>query len=96
MTFPVTSVEDMVVTQALLLDHLGVNGVHASVGASLGGMQSIMMAALFPSRVGRYVFSVHACCAVNSIVQGGVHICLCAYSPVLHSFALCAEADTDV
>ena len=53
MTFPVVSVQDMVKAQAMLLDHLGVSRVHASVGASLGGMQSIMAAQLFPDRVGR-------------------------------------------
>ena len=53
MSFPVVSVDDMVSTQALLLDHLGVARLHASVGASLGGMQSILAAALLPDRVGR-------------------------------------------
>lgn len=53
MSFPVVSVEDMISTQTLLLDHLGVAHLHASVGASLGGMQSIMAAALQPERVGR-------------------------------------------
>lgn len=53
MSFPVVSVEDMVSTQALLLGHLGIRHLHASVGASLGGMQSILTAALFPDRVGR-------------------------------------------
>lgn len=53
MTFPVVSVEDMVQTQALLLDHFRVERVHAAVGASLGGMQGLMAAALFPHRVGR-------------------------------------------
>ncbi len=53
MTFPILSVEDMVRCQFLLLDHLGIESVHASVGPSLGGMQSIMAAALFPERVKR-------------------------------------------
>lgn len=53
MTFPVLTVEDMVQAQFLLLDHLGIDSLHASVGSSLGGMQSIMSAALFPNRVGR-------------------------------------------
>ena len=53
MSFPVVSVEDMVRTQMLLLDHLGVADVHAAVGASLGGMQSLMAAALYPERVRR-------------------------------------------
>lgn len=54
MTFPVVSVEDMVNTQCLLLDYLGLPYLHASIGASLGGMQSIMAAALYPHRIGRY------------------------------------------
>lgn len=53
MTFPVLSVEDMVRSQALLLDHLGVTKVHASVGSSLGGMQGILAGATLPERVGR-------------------------------------------
>lgn len=53
MTFPVVTVEDMVNAQFLLLDHLGISRLHASVGSSLGGLQSIMSAALFPDRVGR-------------------------------------------
>ncbi len=53
MSFPVVSVDDMVLTQAMLLDHLGVARLHASVGASLGGMQSILAGALIPERVGR-------------------------------------------
>ena len=54
MTFPVVSVEDMVRSQVLLLDFLGVHRLHASVGASLGGMQSLLAAALLPERIGRY------------------------------------------
>jgi homoserine O-acetyltransferase len=53
MNFPVVTVEDMVAAQFLLLDHLGISRLHAAVGSSLGGMQSIMAAALFPDRVGR-------------------------------------------
>ena len=53
MTFPVVTIEDMIKAQFLLLDDLGVSRLHATVGSSLGGMQSIMSAALFPDRVGR-------------------------------------------
>ncbi|XP_064395576.1 uncharacterized protein LOC135342697 [Halichondria panicea] len=60
MTFPILSVEDMVHCQFLLLDHLKVERLHASVGPSLGGMQSLMAAALFPQRVGRVV-TISAC-----------------------------------
>jgi homoserine O-acetyltransferase len=45
----------MVRAQLLLLDELGIDRLHASVGASLGGMQSLMVAGLAPERVGRLV-----------------------------------------
>ena len=41
----------MVKTQFLLLDHLGIDTVHSTIGSSLGGMQALMAAALFPERV---------------------------------------------
>jgi len=53
--FPIITVSDMVRAQFLLLDHLGIFALHASVGASLGGMQSLMAASLAPERVGRLV-----------------------------------------
>jgi homoserine O-acetyltransferase len=53
--FPIVTVADMVRAQMLLLDHLGIERLHASVGASLGGMQSLQIAALAPARVGRVV-----------------------------------------
>ena len=58
MTFPIVSVEDMLAAQFMLLDHLGVQRLHACIGSSLGGMQSIMSAALFPQRVGRYYLHI--------------------------------------
>ncbi len=53
--FPIVTVADMVRAQLLLLDHLDIQRLHASVGASLGGMQSLMLAALAQERVGRLV-----------------------------------------
>ena len=53
--FPIVTVGDMVRAQLLLLDHLGVERLHASVGASLGGMQSLELAARAPERVSRIV-----------------------------------------
>jgi homoserine O-acetyltransferase len=58
--FPVLTVADMVRAQLLLLDHLGIERLHAAVGASLGGMQSLQLAALVPERVDRVV-SISAC-----------------------------------
>ena len=53
--FPVITVSDMVRAQLLLLDHLGITRLHATVGSSLGGMQSLQIAAMVPERVGRLV-----------------------------------------
>ncbi|KAI8481930.1 hypothetical protein Bbelb_403750 [Branchiostoma belcheri] len=52
-TFPIVTVADMVNSQFMLLDHLGIDKLHASVGPSLGGMISLMAGALYPDRVGR-------------------------------------------
>jgi homoserine O-acetyltransferase len=51
--FPIITVGDMVRAQLLLLDHLGIETLHGSVGASLGGMQSLMLASTAPRRVRR-------------------------------------------
>ncbi|KAJ2474772.1 homoserine O-acetyltransferase [Coemansia sp. RSA 2320] len=59
-TFPVLTVNDMVRAQFHLLDHLRIDRLHASVGASMGGMQSLCAAALHADRVGRVV-SISAC-----------------------------------
>ncbi|KAK4039357.1 homoserine O-acetyltransferase [Parachaetomium inaequale] len=58
--FPILTIQDMVRAQFRLLDHLGVATLHASVGSSMGGMQSLAAGVEFPSRVGRIV-SISAC-----------------------------------
>ncbi len=52
MRFPVITVGDMARSQALLMDHLGIDRLHAVVGGSMGGMQAMSWAAHFPDRVG--------------------------------------------
>lgn len=52
MRFPVITISDMARSQALLLDHLGIDRLHAVVGGSMGGMQALSWAAHFPDRVG--------------------------------------------
>jgi len=53
--FPVLSMLDMVKAQFCLLDHLGIETLYASVGSSMGAMQSLAAGWLFPERVGKIV-----------------------------------------
>lgn len=50
-TFPVVTVGDMVRTQALALDQLGIDTLLAVIGGSMGGMQVLEWAARYPDRV---------------------------------------------
>ncbi|KAJ9612374.1 Serine O-succinyltransferase [Cladophialophora chaetospira] len=58
--FPILTMDDMVRAQARLLDGLGIEKLYASVGASMGGMQSLAFGVHFPERVGRIV-SISGC-----------------------------------
>lgn len=49
--FPLLTLEDMVRAQFALLDDLEIDKLHASVGSSMGGMQSLAAGVLFPHRV---------------------------------------------
>ncbi|MBY0227981.1 MAG: homoserine O-acetyltransferase, partial [Gemmataceae bacterium] len=53
--FPVVSINDMVRAQASLMDHLGIGRMHAVVGGSIGGLQALAWASLFPDRAARCV-----------------------------------------
>ncbi|MBI2710597.1 MAG: homoserine O-acetyltransferase [Actinobacteria bacterium] len=50
--FPVVTVRDMVRVQAKLADALGIRRWAAVVGGSMGGMQALEWAVMFPDRVG--------------------------------------------
>jgi homoserine O-acetyltransferase/O-succinyltransferase len=49
--FPVVSIRDMVRTQALVADHLGVDRWLAVVGGSMGGMQVLEWGVMYPHRM---------------------------------------------
>lgn len=53
--FPMLTIFDMVRAQFQMLDGMGISRLHASVGSSMGGMQSLAAAGMFPDRVGRLV-----------------------------------------
>ena len=53
--FPDISVRDMVNLERVLLDELGVDRLEVVTGPSLGGMQALEWAAMYPERVGRVV-----------------------------------------
>jgi len=51
LSLPVVTVGDMVRSQAMLLDHLGIESVLCVTGGSMGGMQALQWAASYPERV---------------------------------------------
>jgi len=55
--FPAVGTKDVVHSQARLLDSLGIERLHAVVGASIGGLITLNFATLFPDRV-RLVVSI--------------------------------------
>jgi len=51
LSFPVLMVRDMVRAQVLLLDHLGIDILQTVIGGSMGAMQALEWAILYPERV---------------------------------------------
>ena len=69
--FPLVTVRDMVRSQAMLMDALGIETLLAVVGGSMGGMQALQWAASYPKRV-RAVVPI-ACAARHSAQNIAFH-----------------------
>jgi len=51
LNFPFITIADMVKTQALLLDHFGIDKLFCAIGGSMGGMQVLEWAVRYPERL---------------------------------------------
>ncbi|MGV3617109.1 MAG: homoserine O-acetyltransferase MetX [Fimbriimonas sp.] len=67
--FPIVTVRDMMEAQIRLLDHLGIETLHAVAGGSMGGMQALQLTVQAPGRV-RKAF-VTASTGAHSAMQIG-------------------------
>ncbi|MEY2627224.1 MAG: homoserine O-acetyltransferase, partial [Actinomycetota bacterium] len=63
--FPVITIRDMVRAQARMADHLGVRVWHSVIGGSMGGMQVLEWAVMFPDRV-RSVIPIATCAQASA------------------------------
>jgi homoserine O-acetyltransferase len=71
LNFPLVTVRDMVRSQAMLIDALGIERLLAVAGGSMGGMQALQWAASYPERV-RAVIPI-ACAARHSAQNIAFH-----------------------
>lgn len=55
MDFPILTIRDFVETQKALLDQLGIEKLHAAMGASMGALQAYEWAASYPDKVERLI-----------------------------------------
>jgi len=70
-SFPRVSLIDVVDSQMALLDHLGIETLHAAIGGSVGGMMALSLACRYPDRV-RNVVPIAAGLEVTALQR--IHI----------------------
>ncbi len=51
LSFPMVTIDDMVLTQRHLIDHLGIDKLLSVAGGSMGGLQGLKWAIMYPDRV---------------------------------------------
>ncbi|MDE8346032.1 MAG: homoserine O-acetyltransferase [Acidocella sp.] len=69
--FPPVTINDMVRAQKRLIDHLGISRLFAVVGGSMGGMQTLAWAAMYPDHV--FAAVPVAACAYHSAQNIAFH-----------------------
>ncbi len=71
--FPVVTIRDMVRSQVRLMDHLGIGRWLAVIGGSMGGMQALEWAVMYPRRVGGLI-AIAPCvqATAQQIAWGGI------------------------
>ncbi len=65
-SFPRLSLADIVDSQVMLLDHLGIERLHAVIGGSVGGLMALSLATRYPDRV-RVVIPIAAGLSVTAL-----------------------------
>ena len=73
MRFPLVTIRDFVELQKALLDSLGIEKLHAVVGASMGAMQALEWATVHPERMERVV-AVAGTARVDAWLIGWYHV----------------------
>ena len=63
--FPVVSIRDMVRSQAVVADELGIRRWHSVIGGSMGGMQALEWGIMYPERV-RSIVVIASCEAATA------------------------------
>lgn len=53
--FPVITIYDMIKAQRILIDTLNINKLHAIIGGSMGGMQTLSFATMYPNIAHKYI-----------------------------------------
>ncbi len=69
-SFPSIRANDIVDTQMILLDHFGINALHAVVGSSFGGMLAANLSIRYPERVSRIILIA---CGIDVTILQRIH-----------------------
>ena len=81
-SFPWITLADIVDSQMKLIDHLGIERLHAVIGGSLGGMMALSLASRYPERVKTVVpIASGLCVTVLQRIHNFEQICAIEFDP---------------